>query len=150
MTIQVTVDLKGRVPVYEQIRAQLAGYISTGSLGAGDRLPTVRGLAADLGIAVNTVARAYTELEAAGLVSTGRRVGTIVTASDRAAIPDDVLAAADRLAAAVASAGLSEQVAVDVLHAALRRAVPAARPEPATTGQPRLAPGQARLAAPTV
>ena len=122
MTVQVTVNLKGRIPVYEQIRAQLAGYISTGALGAGDRLPSVRGLAADLGIAVNTVARAYTELEAAGLVSTGRRVGTVVTAADRAPIPDEVLTAADRLAVTVTAAGLSEQVAVDVLQAALRRA----------------------------
>lgn len=121
MSVQVVVDLKGRIPVYEQIRAQLAGYISTGALGAGDRLPTVRGLATDLGIAVNTVARAYTELESAGLVSTGRRIGTVVTASDRAPIPDDVVAAADRLASAVAGAELSEQVAIDVLQAALRR-----------------------------
>ena len=121
MTVSLVVDLKGRVPVYEQIRAQLAGYISTGALGPGDRLPTVRGLATDLGIAVNTVGRAYAELESAGLVSTKRRVGTIVTAADRAPIPGGVVEAADRLAAAVGSAGLTEQVAIDVLHAALRR-----------------------------
>jgi len=121
MTVNLVVDLKGRVPVYEQIRAQLAGYISTGALGPGDRLPTVRGLATDLGIAINTVGRAYAELESAGLVSTKRRVGTIVTAANRAPIPGDVVEAADRLAAAVGSAGLTEQVAIDVLHAALRR-----------------------------
>ena len=121
MTVSLVVDLKGRVPVYEQIRAQLAGYISTGALGPGDRLPTVRGLATDLGIAVNTVGRAYAELESAGLVSTKRRVGTIVTAADRAPIPGDVVEAADRLAAAVGSAGPTEQVAIAVLHAALRR-----------------------------
>lgn len=122
MTVNLVVDLKGRVPVYEQIRAQLAGYISTGALGPGDRLPTVRGLASDLGIAINTVGRAYAELESAGLVSTRRRVGTVVTAADRAPIPAEVVEAADRLATAVAAAGLSEQVAVDVLHAAIRRA----------------------------
>ena len=121
MTVSLVVDLKGRVPVYEQIRAQLAGYISTGALGPGDRLPTVRGLATDLGIAINTVGRAYAELESAGLVSTRRRVGTIVTAADRAPIPGDVVDAADRLATAVGAAGLSEQVAIDVLHAAMRR-----------------------------
>jgi DNA-binding transcriptional regulator YhcF (GntR family) len=141
MTVHLVVDLKGRIPVYEQIRAQLAGYISTGALGAGDRLPTVRGLAADLGIAVNTVARAYTELESAGLVSTGRRVGTVVTASDRAPIPAEVLEAADRLAAAVATAGLTEQIAIDVLHAALRRAgsAGAASGEPEAGGQQLIA-----------
>jgi len=135
MTVNLIVDLKGRVPVYEQIRAQLAGYISTGTLGPGDRLPTVRGLATDLGIAINTVGRAYSELESAGLVSTRRRVGTVVTAADRAPIPQDVVEAADRLAAAVAKAELSEQVAIDVLHAALRRAKAVNDPGAAEGGQ---------------
>jgi GntR family transcriptional regulator len=54
--------------------------VAAGLLRTGDRLPTVRALAARLGLATNTVARAYQELEADGLVSTRRRVGTVVTA----------------------------------------------------------------------
>lgn len=136
MTVNLVVDLKGRAPVYEQIRTQLAGYIRTGALGPGDKLPTVRGLAADLGIAVNTVARAYTELEAGGLVETRRRAGTVVKAIGGPAIPADVVTAADRLADAAQAARLTDELTLDVLRAALRRLGPGPTVEP-TTGVAR-------------
>jgi DNA-binding transcriptional regulator YhcF (GntR family) len=78
VNVSVTVDLLAATPPYEQVRAQLAGHIRTGALQPGERLPAVRVLAADLGVATNTVARAYRELEAGGLVTSRRRVGTIV------------------------------------------------------------------------
>lgn len=68
------------VPVYEQIRLQIAQKISSEELVAGTKLPTIRALAADLGLAVNTVAHAYRELETAGLVQTRPRHGTTVAA----------------------------------------------------------------------
>ena len=117
----ITVDLGAAEPPYEQVRAQLAGLITTGALREEGRLPTVRGLAADLGIAVNTVARAYRELEAEGLVVTRRRAGTTVAAGSHTA---DV--ALRHTAAAYAEraveAGLSEAAAVDYVRAALRHA----------------------------
>lgn len=76
----VRVDTTSQVPPYEQIRAQLAALIRTGGLGEGERLPTVRQLAADLDLAPGTVARAYRELEAAGLIRTRRGAGTRVAA----------------------------------------------------------------------
>ncbi len=72
----VRVDTSSPVPPYEQIRAQLASLITTGQLREGERLPTVRQLAADLGLAAGTVARAYRELEAASLIVTRRGAGT--------------------------------------------------------------------------
>ncbi len=75
------VDMGDPTPPYEQLRRQLAGLIGSGALTAGDRLPPLRQLAADLGLAVGTVARAYRELEAAGLVSSCRGGGTRVTAA---------------------------------------------------------------------
>ncbi|MFF1404985.1 GntR family transcriptional regulator [Streptomyces sp. NPDC058294] len=74
----VRVDTTSPVPPYEQIRAQLAALISSGRLAEGERLPTVRQLAADLGLAAGTVARAYRELEAASLIRTRRGAGTRV------------------------------------------------------------------------
>ncbi|MFE1312291.1 GntR family transcriptional regulator [Streptomyces sp. NPDC058755] len=74
----VRVDTTSPVPPYEQIRAQLAALITTGRLPEGERLPTVRQLAADLGLAAGTVARAYRELEAASLILTRRGAGTRV------------------------------------------------------------------------
>ncbi|MGZ4621259.1 MAG: GntR family transcriptional regulator [Blastococcus sp.] len=73
-------------PPYEQLRRQLTELISSGVLAPGDRLPPLRQLAADLGLAVGTVARSYRELEAAGLVRSRRGGGTRVQA--RAARPD--------------------------------------------------------------
>ncbi|WP_341360779.1 GntR family transcriptional regulator [Georgenia sp. M64] len=78
MSVRVRVDLGGGVPPYEQIRAQLASLIAAGALAPGTRLPTVRDLAADLGVAVGTVTRAYRELEAVGAVHSRRRTGTVV------------------------------------------------------------------------
>lgn len=78
MTRSIRVDPDAATPPYEQIRAYYAATISGGDLTPGTRLPTVRRLAEDLGLAVNTVARAYRELEADGLVVTRGRAGTLV------------------------------------------------------------------------
>ena len=77
--LDVTVDAASTVPPYEQVRRQIEALTVTGGLAAGDRLPTVRRLAGDLGLAVNTVARAYRELEQAGVITTRGRQGTFVT-----------------------------------------------------------------------
>jgi GntR family transcriptional regulator len=70
-------------PPYEQLRRQLAELIHEGVLSDGDRLPPLRQLAADLGLALGTVARTYRELEAAGLVVSRRGGGTRVRRSGR-------------------------------------------------------------------
>ena len=117
----ITVDASATEPPYEQVRDQLAGHIARGDLAEGDHLPTVRALAGDLGLAVNTVARAYKELEAEGLVTTRRRAGTVVAGGGHAT---DV--ALHRSAAAYAQsaarAGLSDSAALDLVRAALREA----------------------------
>jgi DNA-binding transcriptional regulator YhcF (GntR family) len=78
MSTIVTIDTSSDVPPYEQVRLQLARKINDGSLPVGTKLPTVRQLAGDLGLAVNTVARAYRELEGADLLETRGRAGTFV------------------------------------------------------------------------
>lgn len=79
--LSIRVDSGAPVPPFEQIRAQLADLISVGRLREGDRLPPVRQLASDLGLANNTVVRAYRELESAGLVHSRRGSGTRVAAA---------------------------------------------------------------------
>ena len=83
MALDITVDVKSPTPPYEQIRSQIAAYVHGGVLEAGARLPTMRALAADLGVATGTVARAYGELEAEGLIASRRRTGTVVTGPGR-------------------------------------------------------------------
>jgi DNA-binding transcriptional regulator YhcF (GntR family) len=87
MTAHLEIDASAADPPYEQIRAQIAEHVDSGRLPPGTRLPSVRALAETLGVASNTVARAYRELEHAGVVTTRGRNGTVVNddGSDRAA-----------------------------------------------------------------
>jgi len=72
-------DLHSGVPVYRQIIDQVRGAIASGSLKAGDQLPTMRQLAVDLAINPNTVVRAYRELELGGLLETHQGTGTFIS-----------------------------------------------------------------------
>lgn len=73
-------DLQSGVPVYRQIMDQVRAGMASGSLAAGDQLPTVRQLAVDLAINPNTVARAYRELELGGLLDTHQGTGSFISA----------------------------------------------------------------------
>ena len=74
----IAIDATSATPPFEQLRAGIRSAVASGELAAGDRLPPVRTLAADLGIAPNTVARAYRELEADGFIETRGRNGSFV------------------------------------------------------------------------
>jgi GntR family transcriptional regulator len=75
---QFALDLHSGVPVYRQLIDQVRAGVATGSLAAGDQLPTVRQLAVDLAINPNTVMRAYRELELTGLLETHQGTGTFI------------------------------------------------------------------------
>src|ERR1700739_2563233 len=77
--MQFSIDLHSGVPVYRQLIDQVRGGIASGSLTAGDQLPTVRQLAVDLEINPNTVMRAYRELELGGLLETHQGTGTFIS-----------------------------------------------------------------------
>lgn len=97
MTPTVSIDPASPIPPFEQLRSQLDRQIRGGALVAGHQLPTVRQLATDLGLAKNTIVRAYRALERDGLILGDRRRGTVVlerqtTSGER----DQVLAVAAR------------------------------------------------------
>lgn len=122
--VDIVVDLASPTPPYEQIRAQIATHIHGGRLPDGTRLPTMRALAADLGVAVGTVARAYRELEATGLVASRRRTGTVVTSPTSAPEPPaGVHEAAVELAERARRAGLDAETTVAILRSALAAAL---------------------------
>jgi GntR family transcriptional regulator len=79
-TFRFWLDPHSGVPVYRQIIDQVRGGIASGTLSAGDQLPTVRQLAVDLSINPNTVVRAYRELELGGLLETNQGTGTFISA----------------------------------------------------------------------
>lgn len=101
----LTVVTDDPTPPYEQLRRQLVELIRYGMLAPGDRLPPLRQLAADLGLAVGTVARTYRELEMAGLVVSRRGGGTRVAAEPPLGL-DPAEALRDRAAAFVREARL--------------------------------------------
>lgn len=107
MSLAVRVDASDPTPPYEQLRRQLAGAIQAGTLASGTRLPTVRQLAGDLALAPGTVMRAYSELEASGLVTTRRGLGTVVAhlVPDAAGVRIAALAAGFVTQARAAGAG---------------------------------------------
>ncbi len=116
--MDIGIDSTSTTPPYEQVRLRIADLAATGILPAGTRLPPVRALAGDLGLAANTVARAYRELEQAGLVETRGRLGTVITA--RAAhVPAEAQKAAQRYADATKSLGLPAAAALELVRAAL-------------------------------
>ena len=96
----MTIDSESTTAPFEQVRTQIASAVAEGRLSAGTKLPTVRQLSADLGLAVNTVARAYRELEADAVIATYGRRGTFVR-SDVLDEPETHAGAADLARAAV-------------------------------------------------
>lgn len=122
----IAIDAASPVPPFEQLRAQFARQIHDHTLAVGTRLPTIRHLAADLGLAVNTVARAYRELEEAGLIETRGRAGSFVSAAGQEGRERARRAAAD-YAAVIAAVGIDVGEAIRIVEAALTagRAAPA-------------------------
>jgi DNA-binding transcriptional regulator YhcF (GntR family) len=112
----VRVDPRAAIPLFHQLRTQIVDGVRDGRLPPGTRLPTVRDLAAELKLAVNTVARAYRELESAAVLETRGRFGTFVARVDPA--DTAMAAAADAYAEAARALGLGKAEALRYLEAA--------------------------------
>lgn len=126
--LPVTVDPASGTPPFEQLRRQVAAMIAEGTLSPGTRMPTVRQLAADLGLAANTVARAYRELETDGVIATHGRNGTFVRstvvdpdASSDTTTGEQARAAADAYVASVRALGLGVTEATRLVELAWSR-----------------------------
>jgi GntR family transcriptional regulator len=110
------ITLSGAAPPTEQIRDQIRGLVASGRLAADERLPSVRQLAADLGVAPRTVGKAYKALEIEGYLSSRTGGGTRVSRS-AATTPRPVLKAARQLAATGTRAGTGLDDAIRILRA---------------------------------
>ncbi|UFU02344.1 GntR family transcriptional regulator [Ruania suaedae] len=123
--MQVRIDDGDPTPPYAQLRRQLLALVHSGALPAGARLPPIRQLAADLGVAAGTVARAYRELEDSGHLVSRRGGGTRV-AEDAVPIPvpPAVLAQAEELVRCAREHGVGAGTVRVALDRALARAGP--------------------------
>lgn len=115
------VDTADPTPPYEQLRRQLADLIGAGVLEADTRLPPLRQLAADLGLAVGTVARTYRELEVANLVISRRGGGTKVSAGVTRRSAADITRAIDDAAEVLVRAARLLGAQDDDVRAAVER-----------------------------
>lgn len=109
------IDLQSRTPIYEQLYRGIAGLASRRVLNSGDRIPSVRELARDLGINPNTVSKAYMMLEKDGLIYSVPGRGTFL-ADDLSGIKQ---AARDEFRAAAQTAiekGLMKDELIDVIN----------------------------------
>lgn len=79
MAFTFTLSNSSGVPYYRQIVNQVIFGVANGMLKPGERLPTVRQLAVDLQVNLNTIAKAYSELEIRGVVNTQQGTGTFVS-----------------------------------------------------------------------
>lgn len=112
----IVVDMDNPTPPYEQVRREVLEQIRGGELTPGDRLPAIRVLAGDLGLAAGTVARAYKELEEAGILRTRRGAGTTVA-------PGAEIEARRQLGALrLPEAGVADPTLVELLTAAIGEA----------------------------
>ncbi len=114
--MNLSVDPASGVPPFEQVRDGIRAQVESGALAAGFRLPPVRTLAASLDLAANTVARAYKELEALGVVETRGRAGTFVAGRG---VERSLRTAAATYAATVRTLGLRDDQALDAVRRAL-------------------------------
>jgi uncharacterized membrane protein/DNA-binding transcriptional regulator YhcF (GntR family) len=103
--LTLTIDRSDAVPVYEQVASQIRRLIAGGDLPVGALLPPVRRLAGDLGVGLNTIARAYRALGDEGFLVTRDRVGVEVAAPAR---PADGAAPADLLESLRVTLGMTE------------------------------------------
>ena len=77
--MKLNIDPESSVPIYIQIEDSIHSLIAAGQIRPGEQLPTIRELAADIRVNLNTVARAYFELDREGVISTQRGKGTFVS-----------------------------------------------------------------------
>ncbi|MFD4422510.1 GntR family transcriptional regulator [Agromyces sp. NPDC058484] len=117
--MRFSIDPAASDPPFEQVRRQVTDAVRSGELVPGARMPTVRALAAELDLAVNTVAKAYRALESDHIIETRGRAGSFVSATGDPTEQQAQLAAsayADR----IARLGLSPEVGLTIVRAALR------------------------------
>lgn len=119
MTLKIAVDPEAGTAPYEQLRTQISELARSGALPVGYKLPTVRGFAEELGLAANTVAKAYRALEADGVIETRGRNGTFVAAAGDAA-ERNAGAAAREYAEHARRLGLSRARALELAQDAVR------------------------------
>lgn len=109
----IIIDHNSKTPIYEQIKVQILSLINSGALSPGDKLPSLRTLAADLSLNFNTIKKVFAQLEADGVIITVQGKGCFVadTAKENRAVLDKAEAALREAVAVARASGVDEKTA---------------------------------------
>ena len=107
----IIIDHTSKTPIYEQIKVQILSLITSGVLAPGDKLPSLRNLAADLSLNFNTIKKVFAQLEADGVIVTVQGKGCFVadTAKDNRAVLDRAENALREAITTARASGLSQE-----------------------------------------
>ena len=113
----IVIDHNSKTPIYEQIKVQILSLITSGVLSPGDKLPSLRTLAADLSLNFNTIKKVFAQLETDGVIVTVQGKGCFVadTARDNRAVLDKAEAALREAVAVACASGVSRENAERIL-----------------------------------
>ena len=113
----IIIDHNSKTPLYEQIKVQILSLITSGALSPGDKLPSLRTLAADLSLNFNTIKKVFAQLEADGVIITVQGKGCFVadTARENRAVLDRAENALKEALAVARASGLSKETATRIL-----------------------------------
>lgn len=113
----IKLDYKSEMPIYLQLRNEIIRGIGQGALKFGDQLPTVRSLAADIGVNAMTVSKAYALLKNQGYIITDRRRGTLICAREDMPLKaggDDLAKELELIASEAALGGCTKDAFLDI------------------------------------
>ena len=113
----IVIDHNSKTPIYEQIKVQILSLITSGVLSPGDKLPSLRTLAADLSLNFNTIKKVFAQLETDGVIVTVQGKGCFVadTARDNRAVQNKAEAALRDAVAVARASGVSKETAERIL-----------------------------------
>lgn len=117
--MNINIQTKSGLPIYEQIERQIKEFIISGQLKEGEPLPSIRALAADVKISVITVKRAYEDLEQEGMIYSVQGKGFFVDNPDLQYVKEkETVGLEERLGEWVSEAkksGMTKQEAIDMI-----------------------------------
>ena len=113
----IVIDHNSKTPIYEQIKVQILSLITSGVLSPGDKLPSLRTLAADLSPNFNTIKKVFAQLETDGVIVTVQGKGCFVadTAMGNRAVLDKAEAALRDAVAVARASGVSKETAERII-----------------------------------
>lgn len=117
----IQIELQSDVPIYEQVSRQIIEGIARGDMKPGDTLPSVRNLAADLGVNMHTVNKSYHELEAKGILTIRAKSGAIIRSVEERALTSEQLQQIEKNLKPLVAEGMVLGASVDQIELMMKK-----------------------------